>query len=349
MTKILCSASDAGGANAIVPAVKKMLAEKVDLLCLIDNQARAVFCEAGIDFVDAQTILPADLYRLIEKFEPGLFLAGTSLGKTLDKDILLWIKERGLLSVYVLDFWSNYWQRFSNEKKDFEYLPDYVCVMDNIAKEDMIGQGFPSEKIIVTGNPHFDHFTDGIRLNRERTNQVLFVSQPLRELVERATIEKYGYDEYQVLADLLLALSAAPTKFQMVIRLHPREDRHKFDFLLDQAGSRARLDDCADVKESLSTADMIVGMNSMVLFQAAAAGKPVISYQPGLRRDDPLISNRLGLSELFTDIDAMNKRFKEYFYGASFPESAAVKKNNIIKQATQNVIRFLVTLAEPKK
>lgn len=348
MKKTLVCASDAGGANAILPVVKRLIADNADLICIVDNQAREPFRQAGIEFIDARTIALADLYELMEKFRPDLFLAGTSLGKTIDKDILLWCRERFVPSVYVLDFWANYWQRFSSELKDFKYLSDYICVMDDMSKQDMVDEGFAEKQIIVTGNPHFDHFTDGIGLTGEKTNRALFISQPLRALNERSEIEKYGYDEYQVLKDVLHIWSTAPAESRLIVRLHPNEDRLKFNSLLDPNDARISLDKCTDVKESISAADMVIGMNSMVLFQAAAAGKTVISYQPGLKRSDPLISNRLGLSELFTDFDMFKGRMNVYVNGERFNEKDTIKKNHIIKNATQNVVDFLNRLAPQK-
>src|SRR5207248_11353111 len=61
-------------------------------------------------------------------------------------------------SVYVLDFWSNYWQRFSDSGKDLKFLPEKICVMDNAAEEAMIAEGIPPDRIAVTGNPHFEDF-----------------------------------------------------------------------------------------------------------------------------------------------------------------------------------------------
>ncbi|MFH0779341.1 MAG: hypothetical protein V1928_00605 [Parcubacteria group bacterium] len=348
MKKTLVCASDAGGANAILPVVKRLLVDNADLICVIDNQARELFRQAEIEFIDARTIALVDLHELMEKFKPDLFLAGTSLGNTIDKDILLWCRERFVPSVYVLDFWANYWQRFSSERKDFKYLPDYICVMDDISKQDMVDEGFAEKQIIVTGNPHFDHFADGISLTGEKTNRVLFVSQPLRALNERSEIEKYGYDEYQVLKDVLHIWSTAPAESQLIIRLHPNEDRLKFNSLLDPNDARISLDNRPDVKESISAVDLVIGMNSIVLFQAVAAGKPVISYQPGLKRSDPLISNRLGLSELFTDFDMFSDRMKVYFNGKRLNETDTIKKNYIIKNATQNAVDFLNRLATQK-
>lgn len=340
MNNIIFSASDAGGANSIVPIIKEFIKSEARTMCVIGNQAKGIFERAEISFLDANSMSENELKALIEKFNPDVFVAGSSLGESIDKKILLWCRLHSVKSIYVLDFWANYWQRFSDETKNFRFLPDYICVMDNLARQEMIQEGFSAERIVVTGNPHFDHFTDNIRRAGKNSNKILFISQPLRDLCASGTIERYGYDEHEVLNDVLEAMQTALLNFQLVIRLHPKEDKNKFDAIVKENPARTVFDLYDSVEESLSQTDFIIGMNSIVLFQAAVAGKTVISYQPNLKRGDPLISNRLGLSELIMDKDSLRTRMERYFNNPNYKNNFTMT-NNIIKQATQNVMDFL--------
>ena len=349
MNKILFSASDPGGGNAILPVIHELQKQKIELFGIVDGPSKEIFNREKINFLDAQLINPNQLAEILSAFNPDLFVSGTSWGATIDKQILLWCKNQAVKSIYVLDFWTNYWQRFSREGKDFYFLPDYICVMDDLAKKAMCAEGFSSDILVVTGNPHFDHFIDDIQNDKEITGRILFVSQPLRHLGAQETIEEYGYDEYKTLGDLLKAMRDAPRNFELIIRLHPKEDACKFDSLMAVNGVRVAKDDLSNVQESISRSELVIGMNSMVLFQAAIAGKNVISYQPGLKREDSLISNQLGFSELITDYDRLVGKLKGYFAGSEHQKLIKQGTNKIIKNATQNVTTFIATLAKQGK
>ena len=45
----------------------------------------------------------------------------------------------------------------------------------------MIAEGFPDDRLRITGNPHFEHFTEHITREAEERSRVVFVSQPIRQ------------------------------------------------------------------------------------------------------------------------------------------------------------------------
>jgi hypothetical protein len=111
-----------------------------------------------------------------------------------------------------------------------------------------------------------------------------------------------GFHERDVLIDVVAAATRLLTRHRqqatLVIKPHPREAGQPF--ALPQAGKSLaiRLLNEADVSPRLAAAgaDLVVGMNSMLLLEACLLGTPVVSYQPGLRQPDVLPSNRLGWS-----------------------------------------------------
>src|SRR3989344_4770440 len=159
---ILVSASDPGGGNAVLPVVQLLRSAGHSVTSIIDGASRGIFQSMGVDIIDATNFTDAMLAELCSGKKFDVFFSGTSIGDTIEKRLLMFCRERSIPSVFVVDFWSNYWQRFSSHVKDMKYLPDVICVMDKRAKDDMIKEGFNEKKIVVTGNPHFDHFADGI-------------------------------------------------------------------------------------------------------------------------------------------------------------------------------------------
>ena len=276
--KVLFAAQDPGGRNAIMPVILALKSEGA---------------EVGTDVA-----------------EPDIFIAGTSAGDSLDKQIM---RTLGVTpSLYVLDFWLNYWQRFSSAgKKDFAFLPTRICVMDEIAKKEMIAEGFPTERLIVTGNPHFDHFADAVERKGEE-ERILFVSQPLSSLAAMPGFSAAACDEYAAIGNILDVLRTLPPKYYLSLRLHPKEPKGKYKEYLEP---RVRRADEPTLEEALSKSGLIIGMSSPVLIQAAAAGKKVLSYEPELLGNDPLVSNRVGVTTRIESKEALADALVAYAIG----------------------------------
>lgn len=338
MKKILISANDPGGANSVVALYDLLCQNGFEILSIITGPARDIWIKKGLPFIDGEGMTDENVRAHLDGVV--LFLAGTSAGQTFDKRILKLINDlnvlsaKKILSLYILDFWANYWQRFSNTEKDFAYLPDFICVPDAFAHDEMVAEGFDSKRIMITGNPHFDHFADSITKDREDKNSILFVSQPLSALKTVGNYSDSGYDEFNAINDLEECLNG----LNLVIRLHPKDIPKKYDSLISKNPS-VTLSVDSSLEESISRAGIVVGMNSPVLLQAAIAGKAVISYQPGLLGEDKLISNRLGLTDLVTEKDALQKKILDYKNGVFSGKNVVWPKN-----ATENVLKNIVLL-----
>src|SRR3989344_2870532 len=291
LKRILWSANDPGGMNAIVPVISALIARGDDVVGIATGPAAAIAKQKKLPVEDASEYSNEELQREVGTASPDIFLAGTSAGDSIDKKIFRLIPN--IPSVYVLDFWSNYRMRFSAEGEDLGYPPTAICVMDELARREMLAVGFDDDRLHVTGNPHTEHFTEGITRDRENPHEIVFVSQPVREVDG----ETYGFDEYLVLEHLARAMKKLPKAFRLRIRLHPKDESNKYTLYLNEC---ITMSPAAMLEEELSTAGLVIGMFSPVLIQARVAGKRVISYEPCLRGTDPLATNRLGLTKKLT-------------------------------------------------
>jgi hypothetical protein len=282
--KILYYAHDPGGANAILSVVKALVAR-------------------GDTLVDASAEPDC---------KPDLFLAGTSIGDTLDKRLL---RDLTVPSVYVMDFWGNFKDRFPT-------LPTKICVIDEHSKEDALVAGIPADHVVVTGNPYFEHFADGITRDKEDKSLIVFISQPIRADIG----DRYHFDEYQVLRDVIETL---PAGCRLGIRLHPRDDTHKFD---EYVNERVFITE-GSLEETLSEAGCVVGMFSPVLLQAALAGKHVVRYQPVGE-----VGDELGLTSMRTT-EELNTALKQFASGVDpAPHKGLV---HIEPGATERIIKVI--------
>lgn len=330
--RILWSASDPGGMNAIAPVITALIERGDDVIGVAAGPALSIASLLKFPVNDASKYSTQELKDEVETIRPNIFLAGTSAGYSLDKKIIRLLPKK-TPSVYVLDFWSNYIMRFSNDGQNISFVPNAVCVMDEIARDEMLDAGFDANVIRVTGNPYFEHFTDGISLSSENPNEILFISQPIGE----SGMETYGFDEHVVIEHLTRAIKNLPERFTLRIRLHPKDDPKKYN---DYISSRVLVSDANSLEEALSSAGLIIGMFSPVLIQAAAAGKKVLSYEPGLKGKDPLITNRNGITRRVCNDAELREALNDFALGKL--QSDVVDTNKLWKRgATERIVQII--------
>lgn len=313
--KVLFAAQDPGGFNAIFPVIKKMQ-KGHDLLILLANESRTIAKAKRISFMDCSSMRGDKLAAIFREFRPQVVIAATSMGLSLEKRVFEVARSLGVPVLSVIDFWSNYEMRFSNSgSSDLAYMPEAICITDAFMKKQMLGKGFGRQRLYVTGNPFFDTFKK-FAAERRLTNHrryILFISQPFSEDHTRFASggSKLIFDEKIVFADIIKALSSTKIKLPILVALHPRDaNRNKYDAVITGSGRKISIAK-KEVSALISNAEYVIGMNSMVLLQAAMIGKRVISYQPGLARGkDTLITNRLGLSLSAFSYGSLVKKLK---------------------------------------
>lgn len=265
---VLFFAHDPGGANAIAPIIEHF-------------ENPWVFGGGyALNILPGVSKLPPNALEILK---PDFLLTGTSALDFTERELWKEAASLSIPSMAILDSWVNYGVRFSRYGvRDVslfdgacEYLPDYICVMDEFAKSEMMNDGVPGDRIVTLGNPHFESVAKAAKQqlsNIEKTRGgkrfVLFASEPFYG-------HKTGVEE-TALRDLIEVVK--PYENYMVrIRKHPKESQEKFDKFL---GLRVEIDDNIDSLTSISQSEVIVSVSSMVLLEALFFGKMVISYQP---------------------------------------------------------------------
>lgn len=224
----------------------------------------------------------------------------------------LWDRARraGVPSVAFVDSWWGYRERFllPGEGLADATLPDVVAVVDDIAHQDMLDAGFASDGLRVLGSPWLSSLAgrrerprDRIRADLDlRAEEFLlaFVSQPLARVLNDR--DSWGFTEQEVLPALLRACGQLPPEILNRLRVlclaHPEEDEQALtDLIRAQAPAfPAQVRKDPDPLELVGACDLVTGMFSILLVEAALCGVPVLSIQPGLKREDMLVTNRTG-------------------------------------------------------
>jgi hypothetical protein len=255
---------------------------------------------------------PVDASRaeaLLAVSDPTAVIATTSWGPSRPEPAFLEAARRlAVPSVSVVDFWSNYRERFLATSGEGLVLPDRVAVMDDRARQEALAAGLPESVLVVAGNPHHEgmltrfggwdraarlRFRESMRIPRNAT-VVLFASQPIEALYG----DTLGYTEHSVVtlvAESLVQVAGwLGHPIQLVVRPHPRGGR--LDLPPNRAALGIRTVVEGDPIEWCLAADLVVGMTSALLFDTALLGGRVVSVQPGLQSPDRLPTNRMGLS-----------------------------------------------------
>lgn len=296
MSAVVFCASDPGGGQAI-RRVASTMSRAHEVTFLAGGATRTVLKSHEQAWEDGDAMDDETLAGRLQTLNPAAIILGTSAGSTLDKRVGRWAASLGVPRVGVLDYWSNYAMRFTDESGNaWRDFPDVLCVMDDHAADALAALGVSRDALRITGNPQFDEFVLSQDAWRPQQGRILFASQPL-ELMERAGMASYGYTERDVMTDLARLVPALPADFHLAIRRHPKEDLEAFRDLMECAPKGRLVDDAiSDPAHSIVSSHIVTGMHSMLLFQAAMMGIPTLSYQPGLRRDDPLVCNAWGWS-----------------------------------------------------
>lgn len=309
LPQVLAVSGDPGGASALAPVVEFLRQTgRAQIEARAYRQACAVWARRGLEFSaldeQAEPVLP-DAMQLL--------LTSTSVNDVnLEKQFTAAARARGITSVAVLDFWSNYRPRFGAEGSGF---PDRIAIMDAQAREEMLAEGFEAERLIITGQPAFDElltWSESWTAERRHSARaemgageedllVVFASQPFSTLCRPGAeiFPSPGYDERVVAALLVQALEKIAAESQrrivLAIRPHPREDAANLRHLRSDRFP-IHIGNEGDSREAVVAADLVVGMNSALLVEACYLGCLVVSLQPNLKLEDTLPTNRRGFS-----------------------------------------------------
>jgi len=314
--KILFCAQDIAGGEAILPLIEYAEEKKL----LIGGKSKSLFKDYIDAYIDADN--DSRIYEKVEEFSPEVIVTGTSLAMSIEKKMIEFGRKKGIPSLSIVDHWANYSQRFENKK----YLPDRICVIDELMKKEMIIKGFDEEIIRITGNPHFDNFN--INSNNGKKH-VLFISQAFTEL---GGINP-GYDELVVIKDLIDIFHG----YKLVVRPHPRGNVKKFNFVRGDA----IIDTKSSIKDLISESEIIIGMSSNVLFQAFLNRKKVISYQPGLIGEDQCILAKLNLKQTITTKENLNKSISNINVDVDQKLIDKYTKNNSTEKVMREVRKLI--------
>lgn len=268
--------------------------------------ARDLWRRAGVEAEDWDQACPAgDIARLCAEHGVGAILTGTSdVDEPTDRALWRYAADQRTPSAAILDHEANMAARFHDAQGWI--WPDLILAPDAACADAVLAAGAPEGAVIRT--PDFR----AARLARSRRGgapdrraairrswgcaegerAILFASECGREM--QAAGRVYPYDEIAMLDRLGLmlaqargrgALSAPPDAIWLVIRPHPRDIAGKYAAFQPPPPLRVAVDETPSPEDAILAADVIVGMQSTLLLDAATLGVSAVSLTSWDRLD----------------------------------------------------------------
>lgn len=333
MTKrIIALAHDPGGANAIAVSVSTLRSAgfTVDAFAIGPAVRQFKRLDVPCNEIGSIEILKAEISNC------GLLIVGTS---ALDRSEVLLseiAQRQGVPVLAILDYWANYRKRFSLVRDNQEHfiLPDLITALDNACASEMVVDGIPESRIVITGQPYFGWLCNHTIRNmayQEEKDCILFASEPHPAAKS-------------VLKIFIKVMQLQKTQKKILIRFHPRQ-KDCLDSLamLDNAGLDFTVDHSEDLFATLRNCDFVIGLTSIILIEAALLGIPAGSLLPPPWAN-PLRTNLSGLTTPLQNVHELNEFLKRSYINAErekFQCEHAESQENILKICKKLYIRIV--------
>jgi len=320
MAPVRFAARDPGGANVLATLLARhgtLFSHDVWTL----PRATPVFRQSGCAPLEfAENFTPAALAAAWRNTPAALLLTGTSHYESFEPALWSLARTHGVRSIAVLDSWINLTPRFAAGR------PDCVGAVDEGQRAELVELGFPPDRILLAGHPWLARVaaTRSERLANPPPPHpappggvnVLFVSECIAADVAQGVNAPFGFDEFDSFQCLHEAACDAAIPVNLAVKFHPYEDPACFQKRLRElrptpAVRVIPLPPETNPSGAVAWADLVAGISSMLLLEAMVLGRPVVSVQPGLMREETFIATRRGFADTLTDRAAGKIRLRE--------------------------------------
>lgn len=358
---ILLYADDPGAANYLAPLSRDLLTLGVT--------SRFVVSPALTDYCKDRDII-ADMRQPQDTPEHLLNgVAAVVLGTSEDKScwghqLCFCAKSLKIPTIGVVDMAVNADKRFRGESESpLHHVPDWLVVPDTFCESAFATLGFPRDRILPFGHPHYDTIRsklrkfDNIDSWRERCFPTAPIDRPLwlflAEGVDRLDPEQsFRQHDYTLhgrgdtnfraaicLQELIDAAQNLSPKPWIVLRPHPKNIPDEFSLCLDGIDEWA-ID--GDPIPMLLSANLVIGMTTMLLLEAYLLRRPTLSIIPRIAEREWLATLNGGLTMSVTTRDELHMSLKQQTYLRMFSSEDEIRI--LPEAASEKLAQFLFSL-----
>lgn len=356
--KVLMAVNDPGAANFWAPVARE-LRGKAPLTVALGEPAQKAFQRCGVAFekADSKTVT-----EWMESEQPDVVAVGTSENEeVLDRQLVLAGRTLAIPVVSAVDYWSQYRNRFVRQSSgEMDFVPDWICAADEKMQSGLTKAGIDAGRIVVTGHPHLENLKSqwgqtGItriavfeKLGFDpEFPLVCFVSETFGwEAQEdyRFASESGHSERTLVMLENFLQVTGDIAEqtgkcIQVVNKLHPKNRLQEFEFFESPYPVTSVHD--MDPYALIQAADIVVGMTSMLLLEAAALGKQVLSLVPRLEEEE-IIPNAGGNWSIARNAQELNDQLLSLIIDEKAQLHSPFDFSRPHEGATDRVIRQLM-------
>jgi hypothetical protein len=350
---LLFCATDAGGARNIAPVAALAGARAI---ALASEVTAPLFAECGVAASTCGSFGTGEAAAMIEHERPRALVCGTSRYPGAERMLTQAARACGVPSLAVLDEWFGYRMRFADDSGALSFITDLICCPDRAAMEEATEDGLPASRLIATGSPSLSALADKVAdfaarppdapdcwRNGSAGLRILFLSETHRDDFGDGPDRPgrlgqwLGYTELDVRAALARMLLRSGIRCTMIEKLHPGATSLPAP---PTSVPSWHVIGRAPLWPLLWHADLVIGMRSMALLEAALMGHRPLSYQPNLQGPDRCTAARLGLA------DRARSEGEVYRWLRSPPRRGAIPRPAFADgRAASNVLEAAIKLA----
>jgi hypothetical protein len=311
--KIAFAAGDVGGARAILPVARYAAALGHDVHAM-RHGTLADEGDSRWNWYPTEQFQDEEFWRNCA----DILIYATSVADNYAVSAAVRAQALGKPIIHVLDNWSSYAARLMAPAGRV-VEPDVYTVMDDLAFRDAVAEGVPPKLLMITGHAGLAKLYDEASTLGPAADpppcRVLFVSEPARQdSGEESSPAFRGYDEAEVseiCAEAILGLDqGVRDEILLEVVPHPRENREhvadRWKRLAKEARVAHAIIEPDRVRASLHSSHAVIGMTSILLYEAWLIGKTVLSVQPNLRLPSlGALNFRQGLHFCTSSLDAI--------------------------------------------
>jgi hypothetical protein len=298
---ILLYADDPGGCNYLAPLAEALLAEGVLFRFQVASEVAKYAADRRINcLVRIENSRTDDLLANVK-----LLVVGTSENPDcFAHELVATARISNIPSLGVVDMKINADRRFKGRSIDpLKYIPDWLALSDDSAAAAYRALGFPSNRILVWGHPHYDEVRARRRQFEAQDPVVLrqhafptappnrpiwlFLAEGIDQLNPSVSFRDSSYTMFGrgdsdfrsviVLEEIIDAAARLTPQPWIVLRLHPKNHERDFISLAPELGMISQEGDPLPLVWS---ADLTFGMTTILLIETYLLGRPHLAVLP---------------------------------------------------------------------
>jgi hypothetical protein len=366
VTDVLIFVEDPGAANYIAQLPVTLTERGWDVELFADGYAE--------EYLLQREIIPNVLHgvtsarQILDRVKPRILIVGTSENPdSLGLKLIVESQKMHIQSVGAVDALPNSEYRFrGRSNKPLTYAPNWLIVPDKWTEKAYLDLGYPHGRVVVCGHPHYDHVhTYAVQLSKKDTKElkrkILPEVEAYQKVVVFATELSSGLNPHQfqrsseytlrgkgtssgrteiVLEEFLEAVRLIDPRPYLVLRLHPKNIQDEFSPYVDEFNS---VSTGGSPLELLYIADLVVGMTSILLMEAALVKTPNLSIVPRESEMQWLPSIRMGITPCVTTRESLQFHLTSILRGNSL-NTPSFDGEYLVYGALQKTSEFIETL-----